>query len=175
MRDESRKRKPVLSIIGNGGEIPEKTYQAAFLLGKLAIDEGFRIATGGLAGVMEAASRGAHQSAQWQDGCVVGILPTYDAQSANPWVDIAIPTGLHLARNMLVVATADVVIAVSGGSGTLSEMALAWQMGKPVIALQTLGGWANELAGRQLDTRRQGKILSAKTPQEAIEFAKKQL
>ena len=89
---------------------------------------------GGRDGVMAAACRGAKQVG----GTTIGILPGYDPATANEWVDYAIPTGLGHARNAVVVASGDAVIAVGGGFGTLSEIALALKMGKPVIAL---GSW----------------------------------
>ncbi len=82
---------------------------------------------------MESASRGAHVAG----GLVLGILPGTDACDANQWVDVAIPTGMGQLRNGLVVASASAVIAVGGEWGTLSEIALARKMGKPVVGLRT--------------------------------------
>jgi uncharacterized protein (TIGR00725 family) len=82
---------------------------------------------------MEAACRGAKQAG----GTTLGILPGSDRSAANPYVDFALPTGLGEARNALVVRAADVVIAVGGGYGTLSEIGLALRIGKPVIGLDT--------------------------------------
>jgi uncharacterized protein (TIGR00725 family) len=90
--------------------------------------------TGGRGGVMEAASRGAAQAG----GLTVGILPGWDRAEANRWVAVAIPTGLAELRNGLLVRAADALIAVGGAYGTLSEIALALQAGKPVIGL---GSW----------------------------------
>ena len=88
---------------------------------------------GGLGGAMEAACRGAKA----EGGTTVGILPGGDRSAANPYVDVAVPTGLGEARNALVVRAADAVIAVAGGYGTLSEIALALSAGKPVVGLGT--------------------------------------
>ena len=88
---------------------------------------------GGLGGVMEAACRGARQAG----GTTVGLLPGLDRRDANPYVDVAIPTGLGEARNALVVRTADVLVAVGGGYGTLSEIGLALRTGKHVVGLAT--------------------------------------
>jgi hypothetical protein len=82
---------------------------------------------------MEAACRGAKEAG----GLTVGILPGSDRSEANPYVDVVLPTGLGEARNALVVGAADVVIAVGGGYGTLSEVALALKAGKRVIGLGT--------------------------------------
>lgn len=147
-------RWPTLSVIGSAGQISPEAYAITEALGRAAVDAGFRIACGGRDGVMEAACRGAHQSDAYLPGATIGVLPGYGHDGANPWVDITIPTGLAFARNMMVVSAGDVVVAVSGGSGTLSEIALAWQIGRPVLALVGSGGWTDELAGRGLDTRR---------------------
>ena len=88
---------------------------------------------GGLGGAMEAACRGAKA----EGGTTLGILPGTDRSAANPYVDVAVPTGLGEARNALVVRAADALIAVEGGYGTLSEIALALRAGKPVIGLGT--------------------------------------
>jgi hypothetical protein len=79
-----------------------------------------------------------------------------DADSSNPHIDVVIPTGLGLFRNMLVARAGDACIAVRGGSGTLSEIAFAWQINKPVATMSSTGGWSSELAGRRLDHRRDG-------------------
>lgn len=88
---------------------------------------------GGLGGVMEAACRGAKDAG----GTTVGILPGTDRAAANPFVDVAVATGLGEARNALVVRAADAVIAIGGGYGTLSEIALALKAGKRVVGLET--------------------------------------
>ncbi len=109
---------------------------------------------------MEAACRGAHE----RGGTTVGILPGENPDEANPYVHIKIPTGMGEARNALVVRAGDAVIAVAGGWGTLSEIALAKKMNKPVIGLTPTGGWAAELAKR-------GEIHPARTPKEAVDLA----
>ncbi|MEA2420374.1 MAG: hypothetical protein QOE60_2580 [Thermoleophilaceae bacterium] len=96
-------------------------------------ERGAVVVCGGLGGVMEAACRGARAAG----GTTVGILPGLDRTAANPFVDVALPTGLGEARNALVVRAADAVIAVGGGYGTLSEIALALKAGKPVIGIDT--------------------------------------
>ena len=89
------------------------------------------VVNGGRGGVMAAASRGAQQAG----GTVVGLLPGSDRAAANEWVTIALPTGLGELRNGLVVRAADVVVAVGGAYGTLSEIALALAAGVPVLGL----------------------------------------
>ena len=102
-------------------------------MGRLLGGRGAVVVSGGLGGVMEAACRGAREAG----GVTVGILPGLDRAAANPYVDVALPTGLGEARNALVVRAADVLIAVGGGYGTLSEIALALKAGKRVIGLDT--------------------------------------
>ena len=166
-------RRPVMSVVGNSGPIPEDVAELAYQVGRLAVDAGFRIATGGLDGVMEAVSRGARESEAWTEGSVVGVLPTMHSDSANRYVDIAMPTGIGMARNALVVGMADVVVAVRGGTGTLSEISLAWQFGKPVIGVIGFGGWSEELAGRKLDHRQDGVVEPASSAAEAVAKARR--
>lgn len=164
-------RRPVLAVIGDSGRPPAEVLAAARLLGRLAVDAGFRLVTGGLDGVMAAASEGGRESSSWAEGRVVGVLPGCDPAAANPWVDVAVATGIGVARNAIVVGSADVVVAVAGCSGTLSEMALAWQLGRPIIALASSGGWSERLGGKAIDGRRPGVVRAAPTPEEAISLA----
>tara|TARA_R110002012_G_scaffold137042_3_gene291518 strand:+ start:53258 stop:53824 length:567 start_codon:yes stop_codon:yes gene_type:complete len=145
-------RRSTIAIIGDAGVKPHSSaYNAARDLGTLAIDHGFRIVTGGLGGVMEAACLGAHESSVYREGDTIGILPQDDPNQANPWVDISIATGINHARNALV-ANADAVVAVGGGAGTLSEIAFAWTSRRLVVALD-VPGWGSRLAGTLLDQR----------------------
>jgi uncharacterized protein (TIGR00725 family) len=112
-----------------GAEVAE----AAFQVGALIARGGAILVCGGGGGAMEAACRGARSAG----GTTVGILPGPTRADANPFVDIAVPTGMGEARNALVVRAADAVIAVGGGVGTLSEIGLALRMGRPVIGLAT--------------------------------------
>ncbi len=168
----SEPRRPCVTIIGASAASAE-VLDVAEAVGRGVVDAGYRLVTGGLTGVMEAASRGARTSAEWQEGRVLGLLPVLDAGAANPWVDIAVPTGLGIGRNLLVVAAGDVVIAIGGGSGTLSELAFAWQLGKPIVALDLGDGWSSELAGRSLDGRRTDAIERAGSAEEAIQATRR--
>jgi uncharacterized protein (TIGR00725 family) len=150
-------RRPQISIIGSASGHDE-LLDTARELGRAIVDQGWRIVCGGLAGVMRAAAEGARSSVSATGGDVIGVLPTLDPDTANPFIDVVIPTGMHYARNALVVGAGDVVVAVGGGSGTLSEIALAWQLGKPIVALACTEGWAAQLAGRRLDERRDDHI-----------------
>jgi uncharacterized protein (TIGR00725 family) len=122
----------------------QPTARLAFEVGRGLASEGFVIVTGGGVGAMEAASRGAREAG----GTVVGILPDMDRERSNPWADVTVVSGVGHARNLSVVASAEVVVAVGGGWGTLSEIALAGVLGRPVVLL---AGWrldhAAELPG----------------------------
>lgn len=122
----------MVAVIGTGEPDPALEAMAETVGGALA-RAGITIVCGGLEGVMAAACRGARA----HGGRTVGILPGRDPAAANPWVDIAIPTGFGEARNALVVRAAEAVIAVGGGYGTLSEIALALKAGTRVIGLDT--------------------------------------
>lgn len=117
-RDSQRK---VIAIIGDSNVSEQSNaYQLAYELGKVLVDNGFRIQTGGLGGVMEAAMKGAKSSCCYQRGDTIAIIPSSDETEVNDYADIVIPTGLDILRNGKVVE-ADVVIALGGGAGTLSE------------------------------------------------------
>ncbi len=159
-----------MAVAGKAGLISDELTALCEELGRRAVDAGFRVATGGRGGVMAAVSRGAHSSPRYREGDVVGVLPGYGADDANEWVDVVIPTGIGFARNMVLVSSGDVVVAVNGGAGTLSEIALAWQIGKPVVALRA-GGWAEQLADRVLDDRQDEAIAGASSAAEAVQLA----
>ena len=121
-------------------------------LGESLVSAGFRIACGGLGGVMAATARGAHQSAAWTGNEVIGLLPGWEANEGNAWIDIPLRTGLGRYRNMLLASACDALVAVEGGAGTLSEMALAWQEDRPLLVLGK-AGTSGKIAGRALDVR----------------------
>jgi uncharacterized protein (TIGR00725 family) len=127
-------RTPYVAVVGPGEASPEELHTAEEIGARLA-DTGAVVVTGGLGGVMEAACRGARS----RRGRTIGILPGDDRDAANGWVEIAIATGLGELRNGLVVRAADALVAVGGGHGTLSEVALALKLGRPVVGL---GTWA---------------------------------
>jgi uncharacterized protein (TIGR00725 family) len=102
-------------------------------VGRRIAQSGAQLICGGLGGVMEAACKGATEAG----GLTIGILPGEDSRSANPYVGVAIATGLGIARNVIIVRASDVLIAISGSYGTLNEIAAALNLGKPVVALQT--------------------------------------
>lgn len=160
-------RRPIVAVIGNN-TASELGYATARELGRHLSERGYRVATGGLGGIMEAASRGAREAPAGFEGCVIGVLPGLDASAANPWVEIVMPTGLNFARNVVLSAMADVVVAIGGGSGTLSEIALAWQHNKPIVCMDLGEGWSSELAGKPLDGRRRDVLHRAATVEGAL-------
>jgi uncharacterized protein (TIGR00725 family) len=121
---------PVIAVVGPG----DRESEVAFAVGRLLASRGVVVVTGGLGGVMASASRGAASAG----GVVVGLLPGADRGAANEWVSVAVPTGLGELRNGLVVRAADALVAVGGGYGTLSEIALALKAGKRVVGI---GSW----------------------------------
>lgn len=144
-----------VAVVGAGNASAEEAAAAEYVGRRLA-EGGAIVVCGGLGGVMEAACRGARSVG----GTTVGILPGTRREEANPYVDIAIPTGLGELRNGLVVRAADALIAVGGEFGTLSEIALALKARKPVFAL---GGWELARAGEPVDA-----IVRVASPEEAV-------
>ena len=134
-----------IAVVGPADAADEHTWLAEEVGAALA-EAGAVTVTGGLGGVMEAASRGAKS----RRGQTLGVLPGDDRRAANGWVDIAVATGMGELRNGLVVRSSDAVIAIGGGHGTLSEIALALKAGKPVVGL---GGWDIEGMVQAADPR----------------------
>ena len=127
-------RRIVIGVIG-GGEISAVESKTAFDVGCHIALRGATLVCGGLGGIMEAASRGCAENG----GTVIGILPGERKDDANPYVTIALPSGMGAGRNVLVTHAADVLIAFPGSYGTLSEMALALVLGKTVVCMP--GSW----------------------------------
>jgi len=144
----------IIGIIGAGTCSPQ-TAQLAETVGYGLAQQHLALICGGLGGVMAAACRGAKDAG----GTTIGILPGTNRAAANPWVDFAIATGLGEARNLMIVRSAQALIAVGGEYGTLSEIAFALKLGVPIIGLET---W--QLA-------RQGQILNVIPEAETAEAA----
>jgi uncharacterized protein (TIGR00725 family) len=125
-------RKKIIAVIG-GAETTKKNLQIAEEVGQLIARKGAILITGGMSGVMEAASRGAKK----ENGLVIGIIPTIDKNSANQYVDIPIVTGMNQARNIIIARTCDCAIAIDGKYGTLSEIAYCLMFTIPVIGIDT--------------------------------------
>jgi uncharacterized protein (TIGR00725 family) len=160
----------IIAVIG-GSEPNDNILRLAEQVGEEIAKHGIALACGGLGGIMEAACKGAKR----HDGVTIGILPSDNKQDANDYVDFAIPTGLGYARNFIVAKSGDAVIAIDGSAGTLSEIAIAWFSDKPIIALSPSGGWAEKLAGTQIDKRREDIVHPAKTAKEAVDIISKLL
>jgi uncharacterized protein (TIGR00725 family) len=144
-----------------GSGTPNETVDAlAEMVGRLLAEAGAAVVCGGLGGVMEAACRGAAGAG----GLTIGILPGDDPAEANPWVRAVVPTGLGELRNGLVVRAARTLIAIGGEYGTLSEVAFALKLGRPVVGLHT---WALQRPDGALD----GGIVLASDPADAVERA----
>ena len=141
------------------GVADEATASLAEELGAELGRRGAVVVCGGLGGVMEAACRGARSVG----ATTVGILPGDDRRAANPYVDVAVATGMGEGRNVLIVRSADVVVAVAGEFGTLSEIALALRLGRSVIGLST---WELVRDGQPV-----GVIVRAEDPRRAAELA----
>ncbi len=139
----------VIAVIGQGEASPQSD-RAAQEVGRLLAEAGCVIVTGGLGGVMEAASRGAREAG----GLVVGVLPGARPEEANPHVAVAIASGMGDARNAILANTAEAFVAVGGAHGTLSEIAFALKRGKRVVSL---GSWDVDPA-----------IVKAGSPEEAV-------
>lgn len=143
-----------IGVIG-AGECGEDVRALARSVGEAIGRSGGVLVCGGLGGVMEAAARGALEAG----GLTVGILPGFSRHDANPYITVPIVTGLSHARNVIVARSADALIAVAGGYGTLSEIAIALKLGKPVIGLRT---WAVS-----------DDVIQVDDPAEAVEIAMK--
>lgn len=144
--------KTQIGVIG-AGACSRETGALAEAVGREIAKKGAVLLCGGLGGVMEAAAKGA----KLEGGITIGILPGTLREEANPWIDVAVLSGMGHARNALIAQSSDALIAVDGEYGTLSEIALGLKMGKPVVLLESK--W--KIEGTK----------SAKNPQEAVELA----
>lgn len=122
----------LIGVIG-AGNCDFETYTLAEKVGQEIAVHGYGLVCGGLSGVMEASAKGCRE----KGGLTIGIIPQDDADSSNPFIDIVIPTGMGIMRNLLVVRTASGLIAVGGRFGTLSEISFALQLGKPIVAINS--------------------------------------
>ncbi len=140
-----------IGVIGPGGGATPEDVNTAREVGELLARSGDIVVTGGLDGVMEAASRGAAEAG----GTTIGLLPGRDRSEANPYLTVSIPTGIGEMRNALLVRSSDAIICVGGSWGTLSELALAVRTLVPVVVLD---GWGLPADGP----------VSVGSPQEAV-------
>jgi hypothetical protein len=141
-----------IAIVG-AGDAGAAVCDLAYAAGRAVAKRGAVLICGGRGGVMAAAAQGAQSAG----GLSIGILPGYNRDEANPYIEIAIATGMGEARNAIIVASADAVVALEGEGGTLSEIGLALKLGRPVVGLR---------AWRQLD-----RISHADDPVAAVDLA----
>jgi uncharacterized protein (TIGR00725 family) len=151
-------RELYVAVVGPSAATPAE-HALGEQVGRLLAERGAILVCGGLGGLMEAAAGGCAAAG----GISIGILPTIDRAEANPYLTVAVATGMGEARNAVVVRTADAVIAIGGEYGTLSEIALALKMGKPVVGL---GTWQLAKQGRRVEA-----FTEAKTPEDAVTTA----
>ena len=153
-------------VIGYGVDhCTEHAYNVAYMVGKDVALQGAILITGGLGGVMEAASKGAKD----EGGLVVGIIPQDEKSYANPYCDVVIPTGMGHTRDFITAYSADAVVVVGGGVGTAIEARVAYLKNKPIVAIKGSGGTADDIAGKYLDDRRLVKVMGEEDPRKAVE------
>ena len=148
--------KPQIAIIGSR-QLSQSSLTLLYTLAHELVSVGYRTVTGGLGTLQQAVHEGAKSNPQHTDCDTIVLLPGFDPKPAIGHADVIIPTGLDAYRNALV-ANAEVVVAIGGGAGTLSEIAFAWQFNRPIIAIGK-DGWANRLAGESLDHRQSSGII----------------
>ncbi|MGH8245632.1 MAG: TIGR00725 family protein [Gammaproteobacteria bacterium] len=161
-------RRPQITVIGsNADHCTPQAYELAYRVGQEVARQGAILLTGGLGGVMEAASKGAAESG----GLAISVIPQDDPASANPHSSVVIATGIGFARDFITAWSADAVIIVGGGIGTLIEAAAAYQKAKPLFAVMGSGGTADEWANRFLDHRHLVRIEGHADPHIAVAHA----
>lgn len=170
-------RKKIISVIGYANinlKLHDECSLLAYNIGKAIIDKGYILANGGLGGIMEAASKGAKASSNYKDFSIIGILPNYNKDIANDYIDIPLPIGFDVGRNISLISISDAVVVIGGGAGTLNEISLAWQMNKLIIALGDFG-WGGKLANTSLDDRRNDKIYKADSVKEVLNIIEQKI
>jgi len=165
------KSRQILVIGNNDNGCTPELETLAYDVGSEVANSNSVLITGGLGGVMRAACHGAQESG----GITVGIIPQDDPSHANEFCDIVIPSGMGLTRDFLNALSADGVIVIGGGSGTLSEICAAYMHKKPIVALKNSGGIASKYADGYLDHRKNVKIFGVETPQQAIKYILEQI
>lgn len=152
-------KKPIFIGVIGGSEVKPKIAKVAEEVGREIAKRGAVLICGGMGGVMEAACKGASEAG----GLTIGILPGDNRREANHYVQIPIMTGIGYARNVAVVKSVQVIIAIDGSYGTLTEIGYALQSGIPVIGLNTWGLSINE--------KQDKSIIPAKNPKDAVDKA----
>ncbi|HHV79513.1 MAG TPA: TIGR00725 family protein [Firmicutes bacterium] len=165
--------KPRIGVIGQSGEVPPEMIRAADVVGREIAKRGGILFCGGRDGVMEACCKGAVA----EGGITVGILPYDDPTEGNPYLTVPVTTGLDFEyRSMVLIHAVDAVIMIGGGCGTLTELATAYLNCKPVIVLDSTGGWAARvkwiaLESKYLDERKNTELAFVEDPVQAVAIA----
>ena len=149
----------MIAVIGGQSETTDEAVKLAHEVGRLVAVRGAYLICGGLEGVMAAACRGAKEAG----GTTIGVLPTTSKLDSNPYVDIPIVTGMGTARNVIIVRSADAIIAIDGRYGTLSEIAHALDQQKRVISLHSWPSLKKDVDGEL--------FVEASTPRQAVDLA----
>ena len=165
-------RKNQILIIGHDeAGCTQEHERIAFEAGMEVAKSDSTLICGGLGGVMKAACKGAKQVG----GLTVGIIPQNNHSFANEFCDIVIPTGMGHTRDFLTALSADGVIVIGGGSGTLTEVCAAYMHKKPIAAIKNSGDVASKFADQYLDHRKNVKIVGTNSPKEAVDYLIKQI
>ena len=160
-------RKTQIAVIGyNEDWCTDIAKNIAYEVGKEIAISGSVLICGGLGGVMEAACKGAKD----HGGMTVGIIPQEEAKFANKFCDVVIATGIGYARDFVVATSADGIIAVGGGVGTLIELCVGYMLKKILVTIPSSGGTAENFGGRYLDDRKRVFIQTSKDAQTAVKI-----
>jgi uncharacterized protein (TIGR00725 family) len=165
------KMRQILIIGNNDNGCTPEIEKIAYDAGKHVAESNSVLITGGLGGVMKAASHGAKDA----NGLTIGIIPQDDSSLANEYCDIVIPSGMGLSRDFLNALSADGVIVIGGGSGTLSEICAAYMYKKPIATIKNSGGMATKYADQYLDHRENVKIIGFDSPKDAVDYILEQI
>ena len=165
------KRNQILIIGHDKHGFTEEHEKIAYETGSEVAKSDSVLITGGLEGVMKAACHGAKDAG----GITVGIIPQEDSSFANEFCDIVIPSGMGLTRDFLNALSADGIIIIGGGSGTLAEVCAGYVHNKPMVAIKNTGGVADQYADKYVDSRECVKIIGVNSPQEAVKNKKKKI
>lgn len=163
-----------VGIIGSAGgeEYPkrkpaQKVYKIAKAIGQMVAEKGAVVICGGKGGIMESACQGAKDA----KGITVGVVAGNNRGTCNKFVDVEVVSGaVNCSEESLIVSMSDALIIIGGGAGTLQEITTAYRNNKPMVAITCVDGWGKKLANTYLDDRKKIKILSAQTPQQAIDL-----
>jgi uncharacterized protein (TIGR00725 family) len=160
-------RKFQIAVVGyNKDRCTEQARILAYEVGKEVARAGAVLVCGGLGGVMESACKGSKEN----NGFTIGIIPQDEFSFANEFCDVVICTGIGFARDFIIASSADGIIAIGGGVGTLIEMAAGYMIKKSIVVIAGSGGVADTYAGKYLDERNRVPILVAKDARSAVQI-----